>query len=131
MPIKTIHFIAWLHGYVENGKFVKVPEMIPEIMVPDLTGFQVCVLVFLGIEALFDILFLFQLKPYVSYRAEDVVLPLTTEDLFAQVYGSKITADYGRGKLGPDGEPLEPSSEELLAPEEANARVMRISSDII
>ena len=37
-------------GYVENGKFVKVPEMIPEIMVPDLTGFQVCMLVFLELK---------------------------------------------------------------------------------
>jgi hypothetical protein len=74
----------------------------------------------------------FQLKPYVSYRAEDVVVPpLTPEDLFAQVYGSKITADYEKGKLGPDGQPLEPSLEEQLAPEEAKARVMRISSDII
>lgn len=28
-------------GYLENGRFVKVPEMIPQIMVPDLTDFKV------------------------------------------------------------------------------------------
>ena len=106
--------------------------MIPEIMVPDLTGFQVCMLVFLELKHYLISFLFFQLKPYVSYRAEDVVIPpLTPEDLFAQVYGSKITADYEKGKLGPDGQPLEPSSEELLTPEEAKARVMRLSSDII
>jgi len=39
-------------GYTDSitGKFVLVPEMVPELIVPDLTGFE--------------------LKPYVSYKTD-------------------------------------------------------------
>ncbi|KAI5637554.1 mitochondrial ribosomal protein l27 domain-containing protein [Phthorimaea operculella] len=98
-------------GYFLNGRFVKVPEMIPELIVPDLKDCD--------------------LKPYVSYKAEDVTQGVfTSEDLFNAVYSKKIVTDFRQGKLDADGNPLEPSDEEKLQAEEAVARAKRTGSDI-
>lgn len=98
-------------GYELNGKFVKVPEMIPELIVPDLSD---CTL-----------------KPYVSYKTEDVVQSeFTSQQLFDAVYSKKIVLDFKHGKLDENGLPIEPSEEEKLSPEEAIAKAKRTGSDI-
>lgn len=98
-------------GYYLNGRFVKVPEMIPEIIVPDLKDFN--------------------LKPYVSYKAQDVIQSeFTPQQLFDAIYTKKIVTDYKEGKLDSEGQPLEPSEEENLQPDEAITRAKRTGSDI-
>ncbi|CAB3370330.1 Hypothetical predicted protein [Cloeon dipterum] len=99
-------------GYtVEDGSFKQVPEMIPELIVPDLEGFK--------------------LKPYVSYRVADVVQSeFTSQDLFDAVYSKKIVQDFKEGKLSEDGQPLEYSEEEKLTPEEAFRRARKTGSDL-
>ncbi|VVC88098.1 39S ribosomal protein L41, mitochondrial [Leptidea sinapis] len=98
-------------GYMLNGKFVPVPEMIPELIVPDLTG---CTL-----------------KPYVSYKTEDVIQSeFTAQQLFDAVYSKKIVLDFKQGKLDEHGQPIEPSEEEKLQPEEAIGHAKRTGSDI-
>ncbi|CAH0720415.1 unnamed protein product, partial [Brenthis ino] len=98
-------------GYILNGRFVKVPEMIPELIVPDLKDCK--------------------LKPYVSYKAEDVIQSeFTSQNLFDAVYSRKIVTDFKEGKLDANGEPLEPSEEEKLRPEEAVQRAKQTGSDI-
>lgn len=62
-------------GYWFKKKFVYVKEMEPELVVPDLTGFE--------------------LKPYVSYRTEDVnTKPFTAKDLFDEVYAGKVETAF-------------------------------------
>ena len=52
-----------------------VPEMVPELVVPDLEDCD--------------------LKPYVSYATEDVYQEeLTSKDLFNVIYGRKIIEDF-------------------------------------
>lgn len=98
-------------GYTLNGKFYPVPEMIPEIIVPDLTNFN--------------------LKPYVSYKAADIIQSeFTPQQLFDAVYSKKIVLDYKQGKLNEEGQPLEPSDEERLQPEEAVSKAKKTGSDI-
>ncbi|KAF2905820.1 hypothetical protein ILUMI_00356 [Ignelater luminosus] len=98
-------------GYKVGDKFVTIPEMVPELIVPDLTGFK--------------------LKPYVSYRAPDVVQSeFTAEDLFNVVYAPKIMKDLKEGKLNEDGSSKEPSNEEKLTPEKALIRARQTGSDI-
>uniref|UniRef100_A0A1B6GHL5 39S ribosomal protein L41, mitochondrial n=1 Tax=Cuerna arida TaxID=1464854 RepID=A0A1B6GHL5_9HEMI len=98
-------------GYKVNKKFIEVPEMIPEIIVPDLTDFK--------------------LKPYVSYRVEDFSQPeFTAQDLFIAVYRDKIAKDFKEGNLNEDGSPKEPSPEEALTPEEAKLKVRQTGSDV-
>lgn len=98
-------------GYYVNGHLVTVPEMIPDIIVPDLKDFE--------------------LKPYVSYRTEDITQSeFTPQQLFDAVYSKKIVTDFKQGKLDSDGNPLEPSEEEKLQPEEAVNRAKRTGSDI-
>lgn len=98
-------------GYILNGRFVQVPEMIPELIVPDLKDCE--------------------LKPYVSYKAEDVIQSeFTPQQLFDAVYSKKIVTDFKQGKLDANGQPLEPSEEENLQPKEAVARAKRTGSDI-
>ena len=98
-------------GYYLNGRFVTVPEMIPELIVPDLKGFE--------------------LKPYVSYKAANVIQSeFTPEQLFDAVYSKKIVTDYKEGKLDEEGYPKEPSEEEKLQPDEAVRRAKRTGSDI-
>lgn len=98
-------------GYYVNGRFMEVQEMIPELIVPDLKGCD--------------------LKPYVSYKAVDVTQSeFSPQQLFDAVYSKKIVTDYKKGKLDADGQPIEPSEEEKLQPEEAVARAKRTGSDI-
>nr|CAI5856451.1 unnamed protein product [Callosobruchus analis] len=98
-------------GYHNGEKFVLIPEMIPEIIVPDLTDCK--------------------LKPYVSYRAPEVTQSeFTAEDLFYVVYAPKIAKDFKEGKLDEKGQPVEPSSEEKLTPEEAKLKARQTGTDI-
>ena len=72
------------------------------------------------------------MKPYVSYRVQDIVQPpMTPEELFGAVYVQKITQDYMAGTLDANGNPLEPSAEEKLTPEEAREKALRIRTDIV
>lgn len=67
-------------GYWFQKKFVYVQEMEPELVVPDLEGFE--------------------LKPYVSYRAEEVQTePFTAKELFESVYEDSIIEDFENNKL--------------------------------
>ncbi|KAJ8712201.1 hypothetical protein PYW07_005043 [Mythimna separata] len=98
-------------GYNMNGRFVVVPEMIPELIVPDLKDFD--------------------LKPYVSYKAANVIQSeFTAQQLFDAVYSKKIVTDFKEGKLDEEGFPKEPSEEEKLQPDEAVRRAKRTGSDI-
>ncbi|XP_061718973.1 large ribosomal subunit protein mL41 [Cydia pomonella] len=98
-------------GYYLDGRFVTVPEMIPELIVPDLKDCD--------------------LKPYVSYKVTDVTQSeFTPQQLFDAIYSKKIVTDYKQGKLDENGLALEPSEEEKLQPAEAVARAKRTGSDI-
>ncbi|KAK6173702.1 hypothetical protein SNE40_017108 [Patella caerulea] len=69
-------------GIIEKatGKFVKVPEMIPEFIVPDLTDFP--------------------LKPYVSYKATEITqTEFTAKDLFDACYAGEIVTGVKEGKV--------------------------------
>lgn len=95
----------------EHGNIVEVPEMIPELIVPDLKEFT--------------------LKPYVSYRATEFTqTEFTPEDLFNAVYSNKIVDDWNKKKLNEDGSPKTPSEEELLQSEEAFRRARKTGADI-
>ncbi|KAK7078195.1 39S ribosomal protein L41, mitochondrial [Halocaridina rubra] len=97
-------------GYHIGNDFKNVPEMIPELIVPDLTGFE--------------------LKPYVSYRVPDVVQgEFRPQDLFYAVYSKKIADDFKNGKLDSDGEPMEPSEAESLTAEVAKGKANLIGND--
>ncbi|KAM8865718.1 large ribosomal subunit protein mL41 [Synchiropus picturatus] len=68
---------------VSSSKFLAIPAMIPEFVVPDLEGFK--------------------LKPYVSYRApKGSEAPVTAESLFAEVVAPKIQKDFEEGKFSKD-----------------------------
>ncbi|TMW54139.1 hypothetical protein DOY81_000815 [Sarcophaga bullata] len=98
-------------GMTVNGKYVEIPEKIPEIIVPNLEGCK--------------------LKPYVSYRAPDVIQSeFTSLDLFNAVYSKKIIEDFKEGKLNENGAPIEPSEHELLTADEALIRARKTGSDI-
>ncbi|KAG0710931.1 39S ribosomal protein L41, mitochondrial [Chionoecetes opilio] len=72
------------------------------------------------------------LKPYVSYRAADVIQgEFGPQDLFYAVYSEKIAEDFKNGKLDENCDPLEPSKEEELAPEEASNKALSLGSDRI
>ncbi|KAM9857776.1 large ribosomal subunit protein mL41 [Aulostomus maculatus] len=63
---------------LSSNKFLSIPAMIPEFVVPNLEGFK--------------------LKPYVSYRTtRETEPPLTAESLFAEVVAPKITKDIEEG----------------------------------
>ncbi|KAI5705630.1 hypothetical protein M8J76_002837 [Diaphorina citri] len=88
-----------------------VVETIPELIVPNLEGFN--------------------LKPYVSYRTNEIQTPeFTAKDLFIEVYAEKINKDFEANKLDEDGNPLQPSDNELLTPEEAEIRARKTGSDL-
>lgn len=98
-------------GYIINGQYEEVQEKIPEIIVPDLNGFQ--------------------LKPYVSYKAPEVVQSeFTSMDLFNAVYSEKIMKDFNDSKLYENGKPLEPSKIEQLSPEDAWLQARKTGSDL-
>ncbi|XP_033320914.2 mitochondrial ribosomal protein L41 [Megalopta genalis] len=98
-------------GRKVGNKFVNIPEMIPEIIVPSLKDFH--------------------LKPYVSYKVKE--LPkheFTAQDLFNLVYAKKIEDDFENNQLGPNGEPLNPSEYEKLTPKEAKLKAEQTGTDI-
>lgn len=98
-------------GFTINGQYVEVPEKIPDIVVPDLNGFQ--------------------LKAYVSYKAPQVIQSeFTSMDLFNAVYSDKIMKDFHERKLSENGEPLEPSENEKLTPDVAWCQARKTGSDI-
>ena len=98
-------------GWKEHGEFVIIPEMIPELVVPNLKDFK--------------------LKPYVSYRSTKVVQnKFTAKDLFNVVYSEKIIKDFNDKKLTENGEPLEPNEFEKLSPPEAKERAAKTGSDM-
>lgn len=69
--------------YGRGGKFVMVPEMVPELVVPALDGFK--------------------LKPYVSYRAaEGEDAPMTAERLFREAVAPAIEKDFKDGTFDPE-----------------------------
>uniref|UniRef100_A0A8W7PL56 39S ribosomal protein L41, mitochondrial n=1 Tax=Anopheles coluzzii TaxID=1518534 RepID=A0A8W7PL56_ANOCL len=81
-------------GVTIDGNFVEIAEKIPELIVPNMEGCK--------------------FKPYVSYKAPDVVQSeFTSQDLFNSVYAQKIIDDWKSGKLNDDGSPMEPSAEEM------------------
>ncbi|CAG9797186.1 unnamed protein product [Chironomus riparius] len=98
-------------GKIIKGQFMEIPEMKPEIIVPDLTGCK--------------------FKPYVTYKATDVVqTEFTSQDLFNAIYAQKIIDDFKNEKLNEDGSSLEPSEHEELTPEEAWAKARKTGSDL-
>ncbi|ODM97356.1 39S ribosomal protein L41, mitochondrial [Orchesella cincta] len=101
-------------GFHYDGVYHKVPEMIPDIIVPDLTDFKVeldLVLNRFNYKTSIYIKYsLFQLKPYVSYKTADIYqTEFTPENLFESV----------NNKLDDQGNPLGPNEMEKLTPEEA------------
>ncbi|CAG7835254.1 unnamed protein product [Allacma fusca] len=110
-PDMPVHTDVKPVGYFYGKKFVVVPEMIPELVVPDLKDFK--------------------LKPYVSYRtpaiAED---PFTPQALFDAVYMPKIIDDYKKGKILEDGSSEVGDLLEKLTPEEAIKKARMTGSDI-
>ncbi|XP_046431480.1 39S ribosomal protein L41, mitochondrial [Neodiprion fabricii] len=100
-----------LTGYYLGEKWVEVPEMIPEIIVPSLEGFN--------------------LKPYVAYHISEVQQSeFTPKDLFDAVYSKKITDDFRNKKLAEDGSPLNPSDNEKLTAEEAKLLAGKTGCDL-
>lgn len=98
-------------GLKIQNKFKLIPEMIPELIVPSLKDFN--------------------LKPYVSYRVQDVnQREFTPKDLFDLIYADKIMKDFEEDKLGPNGEPLNPNEYEKLTPEEARNEAEKTGTDI-
>uniref|UniRef100_A0A8C5R4C0 Mitochondrial ribosomal protein L41 n=1 Tax=Leptobrachium leishanense TaxID=445787 RepID=A0A8C5R4C0_9ANUR len=71
-------------GYrTSSRKFVMVKEMVPEIIVPDLTGFK--------------------LRPYVSYKAPPgTEEPMTAKKLFMETAAPSIMKDIEEGKFNPE-----------------------------
>ncbi|XP_055607001.1 39S ribosomal protein L41, mitochondrial [Uranotaenia lowii] len=98
-------------GVTRNGQYLEIEEKIPQLVVPNLEGCK--------------------FKPYVSYRAPDVIQSeFTSQDLFNAVYAEKVIADFKSGKLNEDGSPTEPSAEESLNPDEAWVRARKTGSDM-
>ncbi|KAF8795722.1 39S ribosomal protein L41, mitochondrial-like [Argiope bruennichi] len=100
-----------LPGHWEGSKFVRNPEMVPELIVPDLKDFP--------------------LKPYVSYRTADIEQgKFTPEHLFYAAYYKKLKKDFEEGKLDENGNSLEPSAEEKMDAEEAWKKARSSGSDL-
>jgi len=98
-------------GYRYDGKFKLVPEMIPDLIVPDTSNCP--------------------LKPYVSYRAADTVQSeFTAKELFSYVYQDKIEQDFKNNKLDENGSSFDPSTKERQRPSEAYLLARRVGSDI-
>ncbi|XP_005994514.1 large ribosomal subunit protein mL41 [Latimeria chalumnae] len=71
-------------GFItSSGKFVTVKEMVPEFVVPNLSGFK--------------------LKPYVSYKAPTgTEEPFTAKKLFMEVVAPQIEKDIKEGSFDPN-----------------------------
>jgi len=111
-PDVPIHHYGVRNPVVKHfAQVEQVPEMIPELIVPDLDNCK--------------------LKPYVSYATKDIYQEeLTSKDLFNVIYGPKIISDFKSGKLDEEGNPTDPSPIEKLDPEEAYIRARQTGSDI-
>lgn len=95
--------IRW-PGYWFKKKFVYVKEMEPELIVPDLTGFE--------------------LKPYVSYRTEQVdTKPFTAKDLFNHVYAEGVEKAFKESQV----ETFEVPPEQI---DEARLKAMQTGADL-
>ncbi|XP_006900679.1 PREDICTED: 39S ribosomal protein L41, mitochondrial [Elephantulus edwardii] len=69
--------------HAPGRRFVVIKEMVPEFVVPDLTGFK--------------------LKPYVNYRTpEGTESPLTAKQLFVQAVAPAVEKDFKAGTFDPD-----------------------------
>lgn len=98
-------------GKTVNGKFRDIEEMKPQLIVPDLTDCK--------------------FKPYVSYKAADVVQSeFTSQDLFNAIYAQKIIEDFKYDKLNEDGSSQNPSPEEELTSFEAWQKARKTGSDM-
>ncbi|XP_011642294.1 39S ribosomal protein L41, mitochondrial isoform X2 [Pogonomyrmex barbatus] len=98
-------------GYKVGNLWVHVPEMVPELIVPSLEGFK--------------------LKPYVSYKVEDIKEPeFTAQDLFDLFYAEKIKEDFKNGQLDENGEPLNPNEYEKLTPQQAKDNAHKTGCDL-
>lgn len=96
--------IKW-PGYWFKKKFVYVKEMEPEIIVPDLTDFE--------------------LKPYVSYRTEDIdTEPHSAKEIFDYVYADKVEDAYKEHKLEKFDVPQEKIDEARLAAMQTGADIL-------
>ncbi|XP_053551989.1 39S ribosomal protein L41, mitochondrial [Bombina bombina] len=75
---------AKMTGYMtSSGKFMKVKEMVPEFVVPDLSGFK--------------------LKPYVSYKAPPgTEEQMTAKKLFKETVAPLIEKDIKDGTFNPE-----------------------------
>lgn len=95
----------------DHGNTVVVPELIPDMIVPDLTDFE--------------------LKPYVSYRMKPFTQTrFTPDDLFYAIYSEKIINDWNKKQLNEDGSPKQPSADEQSNADEAYFRARQTGSDI-
>lgn len=66
-----------------------------------------------------------------SYRAPDITQSeFTAQDLFNAVYRPKIVNDFKNKKLNENYEPIEPSEEESLTPEQAKIKARKTGSDM-
>lgn len=93
----------------EGGELQMVPEMEPELVVPDLEGFQ--------------------LKPYVSYRVAEVCQgEFTARDLFDAQYSEKVAKDFKEGHR--DLQHHTRTLSERLSKEEALQKARQTGSDI-
>jgi large subunit ribosomal protein L41 len=98
-------------GITFNGRFQKISEMIPQLIVPDLTNCH--------------------FKPYVTYKTTDVIQgEFRAQDLFNATYAVKIIDDFKNDNLNEDGSPKTPSVEEEMTPDEAWIRARKTGSDI-
>ena len=98
-------------GFQQPSGFQPVKEMRPELVVPDLEGFN--------------------LKPYVSYRTREIHQEeLSSKDLFNAVYGKKVLKDFQEGRLDDEGNATEPSEEERMTAEEARVKARQTGSDV-
>lgn len=98
-------------GVIVKGRFKKIHERIPELIVPDLTDCK--------------------FKPYVTFKTPEVVQSeFTSQDLYNAIYAQKVIDDFKNDKLNADGSSKEPSADEQLTKEEAFVRARKTGSDI-
>lgn len=98
-------------GFYVQGVYKEVPQMIPQLVVPDLTDCK--------------------FKPYVTFKSPEVIQDeFTSQDLFNAIYARKVIDDFKNDKLNEDGSSREPSVDEQLTPDEAHFRARKTGSDI-
>lgn len=66
-----------------------------------------------------------------SYKTANVIQSeFTAQDLFNAVYSKKIVEDFKNNRLEINGDPVEPSNDELLTAQEAKLLARKTGSDI-